>query len=153
MIRKRLKNISEQCKGNHYSLLQEVMNEFIKFKKAQGMSELTMRDYSNTFERFMKVSSNTLNLEELKSKLLEFLTPLSNASPAKFDRPYSNLNTLFNWLVSQNIIEYNPLTSIGLKKKRDEGRIRCVEIEYIKAMLDVIDLKTYAGLRDYALYF
>lgn len=146
---KRIKNINER--GNGYSTLQEAINEFLKVKKAQGMSELTMKDYYRTFNSYMKISSNTLKMSDLKSDLLSFLTPLSDASPAKFNRPYSNLNTLFNWLIQQNVYQDNPLKSIGLKKKKDEGRIRCVETDNIKTLLDVIDLKTYVGLRDYIL--
>ncbi|NLO38087.1 MAG: tyrosine-type recombinase/integrase [Ruminiclostridium sp.] len=149
MQRKRMKNITE--KGSHYTNLQEAMNDFLKFKTAQGMSELTMRDYHNTFERFMRIACNTLSPDILKQELLEFLTPLADASPAKFNRPYSNLNSFLNWLIFQGVIEINPLLSIGLKKKRDEGRIRCIDVKYIKVLLDVINLKTYAGLRDYIL--
>lgn len=149
MLKKRIKFISE--KSNHYDSIQEAINNFLKFKTAQGMSELTMRDYNNTFERFLRISNNVIDEEMLKSDLLEFLTPLSDSSPAKFNRPYSNLNALFNWLIQQEIIEKNPLISIGLKKKRDNGRIRCVEVENIKALIDIIDLKTYTGLRDYIL--
>ena len=149
MLRKRIKNISEE--GSQFKSLQEAIAGFLKFKTAQGMSELTIRDYMNTFERFMRASSNTISQDTLKNELLTFLTPLAGASPAKFNRPYSNLNALFNWLIQQGAIQSNPLLTIGLKKKRDEGRIRCVEVEYIKAMLEVIDLKTYTGLRDYIL--
>ncbi|MHB8062152.1 MAG: tyrosine-type recombinase/integrase [Ruminiclostridium sp.] len=147
MVTKRIKFISEE--SNHYNTIQEAMDDFLKFKTAQGMSELTLRDYNNTFERFMRKSNNEIKMDILKKELLEFLTLLSDASPAKFNRPYSNLNALFNWLVQQNIMEHNPLLSIGLKKKRDDGRIRCVEVDNIKALLNVIDLKTYSGLRDY----
>lgn len=107
MVRKRIKFISEE--SNNYNTVQEAMDDFLKFKTAQGMSELTMRDYNKTFERFMRISSNLMKLDVLRKELLEFLTPLSDASPAKFNRPYSNLNTLFNWLVQQNAIEFNPL--------------------------------------------
>lgn len=149
MIKKRIKNISET--NNQYQTIEAAMNDFMKFKTAQGMSELTIRDYTKTFDRFMRVSSNTMGVDIIRKELLVFLTPLADASPAKFNRPYSNLNALFNWLIQQNAIEYNPLLSIGLKQKRDDGRIRCVEVESIKSMLDVIDLKVYAGLRDYIL--
>lgn len=38
---------------------------------------------------------------------------------------------------------------MGLKKKRDEGRIRHIEENAIKKLLEVIDLTTFAGLREY----
>jgi site-specific recombinase XerD len=149
MTRKRIKNISEG--KSQYSSFEAAVREFLKFKKAQGMSELTMKDYHRTFDSYMKVSSDTLEVNGLKEELLSFLTPLADASPAKFNRPFSNLNTLFNWLVLQEVYNKNPLQSIGLKKKRDDGRIRCVETDSIKAVIDLIDLKTYTGLRDYSI--
>lgn len=149
MTRKRIKNISEE--GKQYTSFATATKYFLKFKKAQGMSELTMKDYYRTFCSYTKVSSDTLKVSALKEELLDFLTPLSDASPAKFNRPFSNLNTFFNWLVFQKVFDTNPLLSIGLIKKRDDGRIRCVETDSIKAVIDLIDLKTYTGLRDYAI--
>ena len=84
-----------------------------------------MKDYYRTFGSYMKVSSDTLKVNDLKEELLDYLTPLSDASPAKFNRPFTN--TFFNWLVFQKDFDTNPLLPIGLKKKRDDGRIRCVE--------------------------
>lgn len=127
------------------------MDDFLKLKTAQGVSELTLRDYNNTFKRFMRISGNEIKMDILKKELLEFLTLSSDASPAKFNRPYSNLNVLFNWLVQQNIMERNPLLSIGLKKKRGDERIHCVEVDNIKVLLNIIDMKTDSGLRDYNL--
>lgn len=149
MDKKRIKNISER--ENQFSSFEAAVREFLKFKKAQGMAELTMKDYYRTFNSFMKVSSDSLDVNILKDELLNFLTTLSDASPAKFNRPFSNLNTFFNWLVFQKVYNDNPLLAIGLKKKRDDGRIRCIDAESIKTVIDIIDLKTYAGLRDYTI--
>ena len=148
-MKKRIKKVDDEV--NVYNTLDEAIKDFLKFKTAQGMSELTMRDYVNTFDRFMKVSDNSMNVTILKTELLSFLTSLTSGSPAKFNRPYSNMNSLFNWLVQQKVLCENPLLELGLKKKRDEGRIRCVEVEDVKKLLQVIDLKSYVGLRDYTL--
>jgi hypothetical protein len=59
MAGKRVLNISDEC--NQYKTLQDAINDFIKFKTAQGMAELTLRDYRNTFRRFMEVSSNSMS--------------------------------------------------------------------------------------------
>lgn len=149
MSRTRLKFIDDTtCR---YKSLDEAMQDFLKLKIAQGMADLTLKDYKNTFKRYLKTSKNIMNIDIMKSELLEFMTALSDASPAKVNRPYSNLCALFNWLVSQNALEHNPLKLLGLKKKKDEGKIRSIEAEQLKKLLDVIDLKTYVGLRDYTI--
>lgn len=40
---------------------------------------------------------------------------------------------------------------IGLKKKKDVGRIRTIPEDIIKKLLTSIDMDTYVGLRDYAI--
>ncbi|HEY9061904.1 MAG TPA: hypothetical protein VIO64_15565 [Pseudobacteroides sp.] len=65
MQRKRIKNISNVT-NNHYETLHEAMSDFLKFKTAQGMSELTIRAYNNTFERFMRQSGNLVQIDILK---------------------------------------------------------------------------------------
>jgi DNA-binding HxlR family transcriptional regulator len=141
MIRKRIKFISEEL--NHYNTIQEAMDDFLKFKTAQGMSELTMRDYNKTFERFMRISSNVaMKSDIIKKELLEFLTPLSDASPAKFNRPYSNLNTLFNWLVQQNAIEYNGLVHREVYKEippKVEYSLTETGRSFIPVMLEIME--------------
>ena len=149
MEKKRVKKLIEEVKL--FANLEEATSAFLKFKMAQGISELTLRDYNNTFARFKKGATGSISLLHLKSDILTFLTPLTDASPAKFNRPYSNMNSLFNWLVEQEVLEKNPITSLGLKKKRDEGRIRCIEVEKIQILLESMDIKTFTGLRDYTL--
>lgn len=77
MLRKRIKNISEE--STQFNTFEEAIRNFLKFKTTQGMSELTIRDYNNTFERFMRISSNVMKIDILKMELLEFLTPLEDA--------------------------------------------------------------------------
>ena len=78
MARKRIKFISVLEGLNHYSRLQEAMDDFIKFKTAQGMPELTMKDYFRSFKEFRRVASNSINLDTQKQDLLNSLTPLSD---------------------------------------------------------------------------
>lgn len=129
----------------------EAMENFLKFKVAQGISELTLRDYQNTFEKFKNYSSGTMEFELLKSEILKFLTDRANGSPAKYNRPYSNMTAFLSWAVRQKIIDKNPIIELELKKRRDDGRIRCVDVDKIKKLLSVTDLSTYTGLRDYTM--
>lgn len=131
---------------------QTLKKQFVFFKKAQGLSERTLDDYNVTFNAFEKYyTKDRMELQALKQSLLEMFVPLSQGSPATFNRPYSNLSCFFNWAVTNEYMEKNPLKMTGLKKKRDEGKIRNIPEDIIKRILGCIDINTYIGLRDYAL--
>lgn len=149
MKKKRVRII--ESKEEEFLTLEEAMERFIRFKKTSGIADLTLRNYNSTFRRFMVVSENRLDVKVLEDDIMVFLTPLSDASPAKFNVPYSNLNALFNWLILQEVLESNPLKNLGLKKKKDEGNIRCIAVEDVKKLLNAIDLTSYAGIRDYTI--
>lgn len=126
--------------------------QFIFFKKAQGLSNRSLKDYNNTFELFERYyKEEKMNIEDLKQALLEMFVPLSNGAPATFNVPFANLTCFFNWAISSGYIKSNPLKMTGLKKKKDIGRIRTIPQDIIKKLLDNIDMNTYVGLRDYAL--
>ena len=132
--------------------IQSIMEQFICFKRAQGLAERTIKDYQTTFKLFLSFfEAQEIRLENIRDKILNLFSKLSNLAPATFNNPYSYLNSFFNWSVNENYLDENPLKSLGLKKKKDEGRIRCIEVAYIKALIDKIDLKTYTGLRDYVI--
>lgn len=141
-----------QCNFSKQTSLTELMEQFIFYKRAQGISERTLEDYDKTFRRFKKhVNSSDVNLNEVKSQVLKFLTTLSGKAPATYNVPYSNLNTFFNWIVEDGYLEQNPLKALGLKKRKDEGRARHIDEDIIKKLFDVVSISTYAGLRDYAI--
>jgi len=121
--------------------IKEMITEFIDFKITQGCSQLTMKNYNSTFRWF----------EDYDFDFMELLKTKSDASPAKFNVPYSCINAFYNWCVLQEYILKNPLLKSGLKKIRDDGNIRVVNIPNIQKLLSVIDLNTYVGLRDKAI--
>lgn len=133
--------------------LNDLIQKFIGVKKAQKMSDRTIYDYQETFKQFIKMSkAKTINeTEQIKSDLINFFAKLSDKAPATYNRPYSNLNAFFNWCITENIIDKNYLTDTRLKKIKDEGNIRNIDEPIIKKLLDVMDLKTYAGFRDYCI--
>lgn len=143
---KRIINLSEPA-----TTLQEKMQEFLLFKQAQQSSNLTIKDYKQTFTHFVDHSHNTLDLDVLKMDTLNFFKSIPNTSPARYNVPFSNINAFFNWCVKQDYLEINPITKLGLKKRKDEGKIRSKDIEDIKAFIGVIETNKYTGLRDYTL--
>lgn len=131
--------------------LEEVMNEFINFKKAQQCAARTMRDYTSYLTDFLQNSHNSIDENILNSDILDYFSSIPSTSPARFNHPYQYLNSFFNWAVQQDIIRKNPITISGLKKKRDEGNIKPASIEDVKALLNSFDRSIYTGLRNYVL--
>ncbi len=137
--------------SNPTKSLSELIDQFISFKRAQGMSPRTLEDYQYTFSKFQKHITNPNDLTSLQPSVIDFFCNLSEYSPTTYNLRYKNLNCFFNWAVSHDYIELNPITAIGLKKKKDEGQIRHHETKDIKSLLSVINLTDYTGLRDYAI--
>lgn len=142
------KNIVPDLKKDLGSL----MDFFINFKKAQGMARNTLKDYNYTFMQFKKVyAEHEVDMDYMRVKLLEYFQTLSDKAPATFNRPYSNLHCFFEWCVLENFIDYNPIKTLGLKKRKDNGKVRHVDNEIIRKLIDTPDITTYAGLRDYTI--
>ncbi len=144
--------LSSQTNLNRSLNLENLMEQFMFYKKAQGVAERTLSDYQNVFRRFKTFADVSVDsFHALKHSVLEFLSGFTDKAPATYNIPYSNLKAFFNWCVEEGYIEDNPITALKLKRKRDEGRARNIDHEVLKKLLDTVDVSTYAGLRDYAL--
>ena len=129
----------------------EAAERFLRVKKAAKVRPRTLKDYEIVFNSFLKVSHNTLEFSVLCDDLLDFFSTIPDTSPAVYNRPYSCLHALFNWCVLDDIIPSNPLTKLGLKKRKDEGTIHAATIDDVKSLLKVCDRTTFTGLRDYTI--
>lgn len=129
--------------------LEEAITEFIKFKTASQASERTMRDYHRYLNDFLSSSSNSLDHNKLSSDILTYFSNIPNTSPARFNHPYQYLSSFFNWAIRCDYITKNPITSLGIKKKRDDGNIKPASIEDVKTLLDSFDKTNFAGFRNY----
>ena len=134
-----------------HGTFEEAAAAFLRFKQANQISKRTMDDYIKTFKKFAAVSSNTMEFETLSSDLLVFFSQIPDTSPAVFNRPFSNLNALFNWCVKQDMLQKNPLAALDLHKKKDEGNITAASIDDIKAVLKACNRSSFTGLRNYTI--
>lgn len=126
--------------------------QFLFFKKAQGLADRTIKDYNTTFERFEKYyNKENIEIDEVKNSLLQMFEKISNGAPATFNVPYANLMCFFNWCVTNEFLEKNPLRLTGLKKKRDEGKVRTIPEDIIVKLFDILDINTFIGFRDYVI--
>lgn len=122
----------------------ELIEEFLDFKSCQ-VSETTLADYKKHIRLFLKTYPNAF--ENLKDAAISYMG--IPCAPATFNLRRAYLKNFFDWLIEQQIIKTNPLANI--KRKRDEGKLRAIDEDTLKALLLLPDRKTFAGFRDYTL--
>lgn len=131
--------------------LAEAMENFMLYKKAKGVEAVTMRDYERHLNCFLEFSSNTLEETTLTDEVMKYFSNIPDTSPARYNHPFQNLNAFFNWAVKKGKINNNPLVTLDLHKKKDDGNIKPATIEDVKALLKSYNQATYAGLRNYTI--
>lgn len=127
------------------------MDEFIAYKTAQKLRDRTVSDYRKYLEDFLRVSSDSLELDDLKGDVLRYFFSIPDTSPARFNHPYQYLHALFAWCVKQDYPVCNPFEKLDLKKRRDDGNIQPASIKDIQAFLKCLDKGNYCKLRDYTI--
>ena len=139
----RMKTISET------RTLRDVSNEFLAYKKAGKARERTLRDYQKYIDKFIEKSANTLDVDVLKTEILNYFAEIPPTTPSKYNHSYQYLHALFEWCSTQDYISYNPFKKLGLKKINDEGKVQPARIKDIQTMLKSLDKHSYTELRDY----
>jgi integrase len=69
--------------------------------------------------------------------------------PGTFNIRRNYMRQFFAWAVGEGFIEQDPM--VGLRKRKDHGRMECLDEDEVRRLLDLPDRTTFAGLRDYAL--
>ena len=133
--------------------LADAVNKFITFKKADHIAPRTLRDYESYLGDFIANSSNSLDMDVLTNDVLTYFSNIPRTSPARYNHPYQNLSSFFNWATKQKDIPitHNPITAQGLHKIKDDGNIKPVNIADIKVLLKSFKRDTFASLRNYVI--
>ncbi|WP_419884990.1 tyrosine-type recombinase/integrase [Paenibacillus sp. B-A-8] len=127
----------------------EALKQFLFWKKAEGVSDQTQKDYEQHVKLFFKRYSNSFEtVEYLKNNLFEYLGQ-EGIKPCTYNNRLVYLRTFLNWCVEQELIDSNPVKS--LKKRKDEGRVVNIDQEVLIKLLSLPNRDTFVGLRDYAL--
>ena len=113
----RMRNVCEKV-----LTLEELKERFLLVKQSQHTGELAMRDYRNCLAVFLKHSQNSVSYEPLEQDALRYFAAIPDTSPARYNKPFQNVNAFFNWLVSQEYLSKNPLKANGLKKRKDDEK-------------------------------
>lgn len=135
-------------------LLDSNQKLFLKVKELEQVSPDTIKGYMTLFSVMDKRLQDRLNYDdenELSIQMLDFFKQISHYSNAGYNTNYKRAKAYFNYLVKIKKLENNPLVLMGIKERKDEFNPRPCDTEDLKKLLKVIDVDTYAGLRDYTL--
>ncbi len=145
-------------KTGHVVLFQEkfhswedALEAFVLFRKAEGYSERTIKDYRYLIARFFKEYPQAWDpqgTDKTRIAALSFLGQ-DGISPATFNIRRKYLKAFFSWLVDEGAFTENPLEGISTRKA--EPRIVQHSAEVLTKLLKLPDRSTYCGKRDYAL--
>ena len=131
--------------------LEEAVQKFLMEKDAQHTGAAAMTDYRNCLARFVKSSHNSIEYDLLDADVLAFFSSIPDTSPARYNKPFQNVNAFLNWMVEQEYISKSPIKVHKLHKRKDEGNIKPVPVSDLKTFIASLDRRTYTGLRDYVI--
>lgn len=152
----------------------EAIDEFLNVKKAEGCRKSTIREYNLVFgylTRFLSEYKPKIRyIHELSSadvrdyiNFLQFdriqykgISDRENGkvglAPATINIRIRNLKTFYNFLNREGYTDINPMTPIK-QLRTDTEKIRYFTDDEINKILNVIDVKTYAGFRSKILIY
>ena len=128
---------------------EKYLNLYLKYKKALKLAPRTISDSEYHVRNLFKDKGDVdfSDIRELKGLVIEYFADNDNINPVTFNTRRKNLNTFFNWLVEEEYIEKSPMKSI--KKAKEGHKPKHVSLDVVLQLLNVCDLNTYTGLRDY----
>ena len=94
---------------------------------------------------------NDEGLPKLPRSVLSRQPQQLRLSPARYNKPFQNINAFLNWALEQELIGKNPIKVHKLHKRRDDGNIKPLPVNKLQAFLASLDKSTYTGLRDYVI--
>lgn len=137
-----------QLKKNVPLTWEEAMQDYLWFKQAEGLREVTLDGHKTVISLFYK--RHTVAYEDpakLKSSLYAFMG--EKIKPATYNIRRNYLKQFFNWCIREGIYSENPMDV--LKKRKDEGRVVNLDAETLSKLIAEPDTKSFAGLRDYGI--
>jgi len=124
---------------------QDLLQEFLLWKSAQGIANRTLDDYTYHVSQFFSRFPNAW--EDLRKCLLKYLS--ESKAPATKNLRLAYLRAFFGWCVKEGHLPNNP--AAGIKRTKDESRIRHISLEDMQKLLKQPNRRTYTGLRDYCM--
>jgi site-specific recombinase XerD len=124
----------------------DALEEYLLFKKAQGLRDITVKGHRNVMELFFKRHPDCWP-DKVREAVYRFMG--EDIKPATFNIRRNYMRQFFAWAVSEGYIDQNPMDD--LKKRKDSGRVESLCEDEVRQLLLLPDRSTFAGLRDYGL--
>jgi len=130
---------------------QDALEAFVLFKKAEGYSSRTIKDYRYHVALFFSECPQAWDPQDANKTRMAVLSYLGqdDIAPATFNIRLRYLKSFFSWLVNEGAYTKNPLE--GIRTRKAEPRIVQHSAEVLTKLLKLPDRSTYCGKRDYAL--
>lgn len=135
-----------QFKQEIPSTWEEALQDYLWFKQAEGLREITLNGHRHVIKLFYKRHPEAWGQTCPKTSVYAFMG--EKIKPATYNIRRNYLKQFFGWGIKEGIYTGNPLDN--LKKRKYEGRVVNLDAETLSRLLTVPDTKTYADLRDYA---
>ncbi len=127
---------------------ESILQEFLLFKKAEGRSETTIKDYNYHVNAFFKKYPEAVDEDDLNKYVLKYMGQ-EGIAPATFNIRLIYLRAFFSYCADNGYLIWNPLMKI--KKRKTQDRIVDIPEEVLKKLLKLPNKETFCGLRDYTL--
>jgi site-specific recombinase XerD len=141
MAKRGPKLLACQKDTNPYS----VVSDFLDLKKSQGVTSFTIRSCRSALHTFLAQYKG--NISDGKKLSLAVGIFLAGKSNEYYNKLLQALRQFFDYCISEGILKVNPCD--GMRYKRHTTRIVEHSQDAIRALLDIPDKGTFAGLRDY----
>ena len=130
--------------------MKDILKDYENYLKIErAMSRNTVASYCSDVRKFLAAVPS--QPEYVASEDIEqYISGLSEVSKRSQARFLSSLRSFFNWLVLEGSITDNPCDKID-SPKLGHYLPGVLSVEEVEAMMDVVDLTTWQGLRDRAI--
>jgi site-specific recombinase XerD len=125
---------------------EEVINLFLLWKRAEGLSPATIGDYIRHIRQFLKRYPEAWP-DNLRPSLIAYMG--EDIAPATYNIRRAYLRAFFTWCRREGYIQNNPTD--GLKKRKAPGRVVNIPPDILARLLELPDRGTFSGRRDLAL--
>ena len=134
--------------------MDQAVNLFIQRCRAKNLSDETVRWYKWQLGEFMSDPDTPRVATLIRARhIRDFLANQEYIAQNTLNGRYRALSALFNFLVTEGIIEKddNPITDVD-KPKEEKVLIRIFSNDELQRFFRSIDRTTFHGIRDYAIF-
>ncbi|MCL6576865.1 tyrosine-type recombinase/integrase [Kyrpidia sp.] len=131
---------------------QESLSTFILFKRAEGRSHYTVRDYRRivgAFFRRPEAQSAWPDADRLRRAVLQHFTDIRGLAASYHNQQLRVLRSFFNWAADEGLVSGNPTK--GIKQRREDQTPRHLPDDILSKLLRLPNQSAFVGVRDFAL--